>query len=207
MTAKFSIFKSEIVKRCKDQNACKPEFKRILESGTFPDIFVVLKDNFFWAINHGVIDVTILESVKGEAAESAVFVNENVTYGYLLAGGNATVKAWDNATVEAGGNATVEAGGNATVKAWDNATVEAGGNATVKAWDNATVEAWGNATVKAWGNATVKAWDNATVEAGGNAFISSYSRIECKISEHAIYRIISTNEIMVVDGSYTIKTV
>ena len=159
MTAKFSIFKSEIVKRCKDQNACKPEFKRILESGTFPDIFVVLKDNFFWAINHGVIDVTILESVKGEAAESAVFVNENVTYGYLLAGGNATVKAWDNATVEAGGNATVEAGGN------------------------------------------------ATVEAGDNAFISSYSRIECKISEHAIYRIISTNEIMVVDGSYTIKTV
>ena len=184
MTAKFSIFKSEIVKRCKDQNACKSEFKRILESGTFPDIFVVLKDNFAWAINHGVIDVPILESVKGDAAESAVFVNEeNVTYGYLL--------AWDNATVNAGGNATVEAGGNATVKAWDNATVKA----------------WGNATVEAEGNATVKAWDNATVEAWGNAFISSYSRIECKISEHAIYRIISTNEIMVVDGSYTIKTV
>jgi hypothetical protein len=41
----------------------------------------------------------------------------------------------------------VEAGGNATVKAWDNATVEAGDNATVEAWDNATVEAGDNAYI------------------------------------------------------------
>ena len=71
--------------------------------------------------------------------------------------------------------------------ACDNATVEAWGNATVEACDNATVKACGNATVKACGNATVKAW--------GNAYATSYSTIECKLRENAIYRIRETNKI------------
>ena len=116
---------------------------------------------------------------------------------------SATVEACDNATVKACDNATVEAWDSATVKAWGNATVEAWGNATVKAWGNATVKAWGNATVKAcdsatveaWGNATVKACDNATVEAWGNAYCTSYSTIECKLSDNAIYRMRSSNTV------------
>ena len=77
------------------------------------------------------------------------------------------------------------ASGNATVEASGNATVEALGNATVRASGNATVEAWGNATVEAWGNATVRAW--------GNAYTTSYSTIECKLSDKAIYRVRESN--------------
>jgi hypothetical protein len=66
------------------------------------------------------------------------------------------------------------------------------------------VEAWDNATVEAWDNATVEAWDNATVEAWGNAFISSCKNIECKLSDHAIFRNTGTNEITIINGRYTV---
>ena len=52
---------------------------------------------------------------------------------------------------------------------------------------NATVEASGNATVWASGNATVRAW--------GNAYCTSYTTIECKIGDNAIYRVRKDNEI------------
>jgi hypothetical protein len=167
----FQDFKTEIIKRAKEQSACQDEFKRACNSESFPELFKVITDNFNWACSHNIIDVDLLTAVKAEANKSNIRCNENTQSGYLLVN-------------------------NATVKAWGNATVEAWGNATVKAWGNATVEAWGNATVEAWGNATVKA--------EGNAFISSYKNIECKLSEHAIFRNTETKEITIVKGSYTI---
>ena len=44
-------------------------------------------------------------------------------------------------------------------------------------------------------SATVKAWGSATVEACGSAYCTSYSTIECKLSENAIYRVRSTNTV------------
>jgi hypothetical protein len=209
--SKFQIFKDEIVKRCKAESACQPEFKRILSSETFPEIITVLKDNFNWSCVHNIIDIKLIDSIKDEARKCDLWANETTKTGFLLVS-NATVEAWGNATVEAGGNATVEAWDNATVKAWGNATVKAGDNATVEAWGNATVKAGGNATVKAGGNATVKAggnatveaWDNATVEAWDNAFVSSWKNIECKISNHAIFRNTETKEITINKGRYTV---
>ena len=169
--SKFQIFKDEIVKRCKAESACQPEFKRILSSETFPEIITVLKDNFNWSCVHNIIDIKLIDSIKDEARKCDLWANETTKTGFLLVS-NATVEAWDNATVEAGGNATVKAGGNATVKAW--------GNATVEAWDNATVEAW------------------------DNAFVSSWKNIECKISDHAIFRNTETKEITINKGRYTV---
>ena len=164
---KFDFFKAEILKRAKDANACAEQYKRAYASVSFAELFTVIKDNFNYACNNKIVDFELLTTVKDEARESEIFVNESTKIGYLF--------AWGNATVKAGGNATVKAGGNATVEAWDNATVEA--------------------------------WGNATVKAGGNAFISSYKTVECKLAAHAISRNTTTNEITIVDGAYTIKTV
>ena len=213
----FENLKSEILKRAKSANACTEEYKRAYRAESFSELIQVIKDNFNFAVSYRVIDAELIEEYRGQFNENEVFCNVSVGKGYLLASGNATVEAsgnatvealgnatvrasgnatveaWGNATVEAWGNATVEASGNATVEALGNATVEASGNATVEAWGNATVEALGNATVRAWGNATVEAWGNATVRAWGNAYTTSYSTIECKLSDKAIYRVRESN--------------
>jgi len=202
----YEEFKNEIVTRCKAEGACQTEFKRILNSESFTDIFTVLKDNFSWACIHKIIEAEILTAVLPEANASDIWVNVNTSTGYLFASDSATVRAWGSATVEAWGSATVRASDSATVRAWGSATVEAWGSATVRASDSATVRASDSATVRASDSATVRASDSATVRAWGSAFISSYTNIECKLSDHAIFRNTSTNEITIMEGAYTIIT-
>ncbi|MBD5307616.1 MAG: hypothetical protein HDS14_08360 [Bacteroides sp.] len=185
-TDNFLAIKKIIIERAKQAKACTPEYARAYKSETLPELMQVIKDNFNWCCSSGTIDTELILQYRDEFAEYDIFANIDVTHGFLLCG---------NATVKACGNATVKAYGNATVKAYGNATVEAYGNATVEAYGNATVEACGNATVKAYDNATVKAYDNATVEAYGNAYCMSYSVIECKLSDRAIHRVVSTNTI------------
>ena len=91
--------------------------------------------------------------------------------------------------------------GSATVEACGSATVEACGSATVRAYGNATVEARDNATVEACDNATVEAWGSATVEACGNAYCISWSLMECKLSDNALYRVRSTNTVYYANDS------
>ena len=179
METNFLEFKEEILKRAKATNACTNEYKRAYRSESFSELMQVIKDNFNFACLRKVIDSELIKLYKNQFNENKIYCNVDVSKGFLLASDNATVKAWDNATVKAWGNATVKAWGNATVKAWGNATVKAWGNATVEAWDNATVEASGSATVEAW----------------GSTYITSYSIIECKLNEKAIYRIRESNTI------------
>jgi len=200
MNTNFETIKSEILRRAKEAHACTEQFSRAYKSENMAQLCTVIKDNFWWACNNKVLTVDLLEQYKIEFAEHEIYVNVSVERGFMLcdsatvkAYGSATVEAYGSATVKAYDSATVEAWGSATVKAYDRATVEAWGSATVEAWGSATVEAWGSATVKAYGSATVKAYDSATVEAWDNAYCTSYSTIECKLSDNAIYRVRSSN--------------
>jgi hypothetical protein len=207
----FIELKTEILKRAKEADACTEQYKRAYQSTDFRELMQVIKDNFDFAASNKIIDPSLIEACKEQFNANQIYCNVDVTEGFLLACGNATVEAWGNATVRAWGNATVRAFGNATVLAWGNATVKACGNATVEAWGNATVLASGNVTVRAFGNATVeasdnvtvlasgnvtvRAWYNATVRASDNAYITSYYTIECRLRGSAIYRIRGSNTI------------
>ncbi len=175
----FAELKEEILRRAKEARACEAQYKRAYQSEDMHSLCDVIKDNFDWCCGKHVLDAAIIEKYKEEFAENEIYCNISVTKGFLLCCNNATVEAYNNATVEA----------------WGNATVKAYDNATVTAYDNATVTAYDNATVEAYNNATITAYDNATVTAYGNAYVTSYDVIECKLTENAIYRVRSTNEV------------
>ncbi len=147
----FEALKEEILKRAKEASACKPEYGKAYASENYEQLMEVLRNNFQWACANGVLDAEIIKEYQEEFAEGKIFLNVDVTEGFLLAWGNATVEASDNATVEAS--------------------------------DNATVEAW------------------------GNAYITSYTTIECKLSEHAIYWIRESNIIRYVDENMKFEKV
>jgi hypothetical protein len=159
----FQEFKDEILRRAKEANACTSEYMRALQSNNFDKLMRVIKDNFGFACEGKVIDSSLIESCKDEFNANGIYCNVNVSAGFLLVSGNASV----------------EARGNASVEASDNASVKARGNASVKARGNESVEAWGNASVEAW----------------DNTYVTSYSIIECKLSDNAIYRIRGSNTI------------
>ena len=174
----FEEIKSEILRRARVDQACKEQYRRANESETMAELCQVIKDNFWWARLHQVIDTALLKQYEPDFAENDIYVNVSVSKGYLLC---------DNATVEAYGNATVWAYGNATVEACDNATARAYDNATVHAYDNATVEAYGNSMVRARGNTTVVAY--------GNAYCTSFDKMQVTLSGNAIYRVRSTDTV------------
>ena len=176
---KFETLKTEILKRAKEQSACKEQYTRALKSNTYQELLQVVKDNFSWAATHKIIDADLIGEYKQVFNDNDIWCNESVSKGFLLATGSATVRAT----------------GSATVEAYDRATVEAYDSATVRATGSATVEAYGSATVRAYDRATVEAYDSATVEATGSSYCISYSTIECKLSKNAILRIIPTNTI------------
>ena len=184
---KFETLKTEILKRAKEQSACKEQYTRALKSNTYQELLQVVKDNFSWAATHKIIDADLIGEYKQVFNDNDIWCNESVSKGFLLATGSATVRAT--------GSATVEAYDRATVEAYDSATVRATGSATVEAYGSATVEAYDRATVEAYDRATVEAYDSATVEATGSSYCISYSTIECKLSKNAILRIIPTNTI------------
>ena len=208
----YKEFKSEILTRARSASACEAQYKRAYEAKDFAALFAVIKDNFVYCCNNGIIDAPLLEQVREDADKCDVWLNVNASSGFLLAYDSATVKATGSATVKATGSATVKAYDSATVKAYDSATVKTYDSATVEAYDSATVEAYGSATVKAYDSATVKATDSATVEATGSATVKAYgsatvkaygsayinvrSDMECKISDNAIMRYRDTNEVI-----------
>lgn len=174
----FEEIKREILRRAPVTHACKEQYRRANESETMAELCQVIKDNFWWACRHQVIDTALLTRYEQAFAENDIYVNVNVNTGYLLC---------DYATVWACGNATVWAYGNATVEACDNATVRSYDNATVHAYDNATVEAYGNSMVRARGNTTVEAY--------GNAYCTSFDKMQVTLSGNAIYRVRSTDTV------------
>ena len=216
-TDNFSELKQEILDRARRAEACRPEYGRAYAAEDMQGLCTVIKDNFSWCCRRGVIDVRLLEKYKEDFAGNEIYVNTDAERGFLLCDGNATVRAFGSATVEAYGSATVEACSSATVEAYGNATVRACGSATVEAFDSATVRAFDNATVEACGSATVRAYDSATVEAFdratveacgsatvracGNAYYSSWSLMECKLSDNALYRVQSTNTVYYANDS------
>ena len=130
-------------------------------------------------------------------AENEIYLNIDIKIGFLLADDSATVRASCSATVYASDSATVRASGSATV--------HASGSATVHAYGSATVYASGSATVDASGSATVYASGSATVDASGTTYIRSYEKIECKISENAVYRVINENKIYYASDGITFE--
>lgn len=206
MEPNFNEIKQEILRRAKKASACKHEYGRAYAAETISELSQVIKENFDWACDHGVLTVDLIEQYKEDFSANDIYANRNVKSGYLLCS-NATVEAYGNTTVRAYENAVVEVYGNAKVEACENAVVVAHGNAAVVAYDNATIKACDNATVLAWDSATVEAhdytkvdvYDTTTVEAYGNAYCTSYCpsfcTIDCKLSDNAIYRDRSTNTI------------
>ncbi len=205
----FSEIKEEILKRARTAKACRAQYLRAYEAETLPALMNVIKDNFDWCVRTRTIDTGLIMRYRDEFADNDIFVNTFTNRGFLLASGSATAEASSFTTVVACDNATVMAYCIAKVVAFDNATVEARGIATVEAHDNATVRAqdnvavtaYGNATVEAYAYATIRAYDNVTVEAHDYAYCSSFVKIDCKLSDHAIYRLISKNTVYHADSS------
>lgn len=218
-TDNFKAIKQEILDRARAASACKKQYGRAYASETFQELCNVIKDNFEWCCDNKVLTTELLERYKADFATNRIYVNTNVTEGYLLATGTTTVTvrgnavviandrakviarnkakviAYDDTIVIASDNTIVRACHNAAVKAYYNAMVIAHNNVTIEAFDNATMRVYDNTIVYVFDSSTVTVHNNATVRACDNAYCVSYYEINCRLSDNALHRVISTNTV------------
>ena len=115
MESRFEEFKKIILGRAKEASACTEQYRRAYSSESFKELTTVIRDNFFWCVDNDVITGELIDEYKKEFADGGIWHNENVTEGYMIATGSATVDASGSATVRAYDNVTVEASGSAYV--------------------------------------------------------------------------------------------
>ena len=132
---RFEELKKIILERAREAQACREQYGRAYMAESFQQLMEVVRDNFCWAVNNSVIDGDLIDTYQDEFNAGRIWHNEDVTEGFLLASGSATVRASGSATVEAYGSATVRAYDSATVRAYDSATVEAYDNSYVTSYD------------------------------------------------------------------------
>jgi len=167
-------FREEIIRLCKENSACKPEFKKLVSAETEEDFCNVLKDNFHWCVENNVVTESIVTKYKEIFNCNSIYGNENVEDGYLIVTGNSEVYAYSNSEVHARGNSVVYAYDNSKVYTRGNSKVYAYGNSEVIARDNSVVIARGNSKVYAYGNSEVHAYDNSEVHAYDNSEVIDY---------------------------------
>lgn len=101
----FTEIKQVIIDRAKNADACADQFRRAAKAETMPELLKVITDNFHWCCGNKIIDIELLSKIEVPLLDEArLYFNRDVTEGYCLVV-DATVRAWDNATVEAFNNA------------------------------------------------------------------------------------------------------
>ena len=150
---RFEELKKIILERARNASACREQYGRAYRAENLEELMQVVRDNFWWACNNGVIDGDTVDAYRDEFATGKIWHNENITEGFLIASGSASVIAYNSASVIAYDSASVIAYNSASVEAYDSASVIAYDSASVIAYDSASVIAYNSASVEAYDSA------------------------------------------------------
>jgi len=112
----FDSVKAKVLSIAKEKQACADQSDRARNASTIEELLQVVKDNFIWSCNNGILSPEMIEEFGIEVLNAnKLYVNQNASEGFLLAFGSATVRA--------SGSATVTAFDSATVRAFDSAYI------------------------------------------------------------------------------------
>jgi hypothetical protein len=162
----YEKFREEIIRLCKENSACKTQFKKLISAETEEGFCTVLKENFHWCVENNVVTEHTVTKYKEIFNRNSIYCNEDVENGYLIVTGNSKVRA--------SGNSEVHAYDYSVVHASDNSEVHASGNSKVYATGNSKVYARDNSEVHAYENSVVIAFDNSKVFVYGNSKLTDY---------------------------------
>ena len=115
--------------------------------------------------------------------------------------GNSSAELLDNSRAVLRGNSSAELRDNSSAVLLDNSRAVLLGNSSAELLDNSRAVLRGNSSAVLLDNSRAVLLDNSRAVLRGNSYGMSYSIKECKLHDHAIYRICETNEIRYVDES------
>ena len=214
-TTRFEELKKEILIRAHKAEACREQYGRAYGAETLDALMEAVRDNFGWCCENDVLDGDIIDRYKAEFNAGNIWHNEaRVTDGMLLLGnsravllensraelrGNSRAVLRGNSRAVLRGNSRAVLRGNSRAVLLENSRAELWGNSRAVLWGNSRAELRGNSSAVLRGNSSAELWGNSRAELWDNSYGISYIIKECKLHDHAIYRIRETNEVRYVD--------
>ena len=81
MESNSNEIKQEILRRAKKSRACKHGYGQAYAAKNLFELSRVIKDNFNWACNNGVLTVDLIEKYKEDFSANDIYANQNVKSG------------------------------------------------------------------------------------------------------------------------------
>ena len=222
-TTRFEELKKEILIRAHKAEACREEYGRAYGAETLDALMEVVRDNFNWCCNNDVLDGDIIDRYKAEFNAGKIWHNEaRVTDGMLLLDNssavlldnssavlrdnssaelrdNSSAVLLDNSSAVLRDNSSAVLRDNSSAVLRDNSSAVLRDNSSAVLLDNSSAELRDNSSAELRDNSSAVLLDNSSAVLWENSYGMSYSIKECKLHDHAIYRILQTNEVRYVD--------
>jgi hypothetical protein len=133
----FYKFKWDIISRGEAQRACAHGLRAARAAQTWMGLSDVIQQYFVWCCRHDVITADYIEQYRAEFAVCEIYLNEDVTDGYVLVNGSNSVTIRGNSKAYAVDNSNVIAYDCSMIFAHDNSTATtAYGYCSILSYDN-----------------------------------------------------------------------
>lgn len=181
---KFERFKSEILRRAKNANACIVGYKEGELSTNFKELMRVIKRHFQFCVKHKVIDADMINEYP-EFEENNIYINrDNVENGYLITTEPKTYHIYERGEVVAFNKSNVIAEGDIIIYAYDKSYVIAKGECIIKAHDESKITArdyckvvcFNSSNCSAFNNVYITCYDSSSVGARDKSTIECFNR-------------------------------
>ena len=198
-TTRFEELKKEILIRAHKAEACREQYGRAYGAETLDALMEVVRDNFNWCCDNDVLDGDIIDRYKAEFNAGKIWHNEaRVTDGMLLLE-NSSAELLENSSAVLLENSSAVLRDNSSAVLLENSSAVLLENSSAVLRDNSSAVLRDNSSAVLWENSSAVLRDNSSAVLWENSYGMSYSIKECKLHDHAIYRIRETNEVRYVD--------
>ena len=186
--------KKEILRRAHEARACGEEYGRAYKAETLDDLMQVVRDNFRWCINNDVVDGALIDAYKEEFNAGKIWHNESsITEGFMLMDGDSRGVFYGSSRGVFHDSSRGEFYGSSRGEFY--------GSSRGVFHDSSCGVFHDSSCGVFHGSSRGVFHDSSCGVFHDSSYAMSYTIKECKLYDHAIYRIINLNEVRYADES------
>ena len=169
--------KNEILRRAHEAHACAEQYGRAYKAETLDGLMQVVRDNFHWCCNNKVLDGALIDAYREEFNAGKIWHNEEaITEGFMLMDGSSRGEFY----------------GSSQGVFYDSSQGVFYGSSQGVFYGSSRGEFHGSSRGEFHGSSCGVFYDSS--------YAISYDVKECELHDHALYRIISRNEVRYADS-------
>ena len=190
---RFEELKNEILRRAHEAHACTEQYGRAYKSETLDGLMQVVRDNFHWCCNNKVLDGALIDAYREEFNAGKIWHNEeSITEGFMLMDGSSQGVFYGSSQGEFYGSSRGEFYGSSQGVFHDSSRGVF--------HDSSRGEFYGSSRGEFYGSSQGEFYGSSQGVFHDSSYAISYDVMECELHDHALYRIISRNEVRYADS-------